>query len=203
MNTPVYPPTDANRTDDLESRVKQDAADVAATARRDIKEVGEEVQHQAEAIGHEAQVQVDAAIKGAKGFAGDQKNLLAGQIDGVASGLEKAASDLEGQGEAAAPYLRMAADRAHQLTGALRDNDVDDLVAKAQDFGRKQPAAFLGAAALLGFAASRFVTASASRRAESQSLTRTGTTPAVPATAAPPAPARPYSQPMETDDVGY
>jgi hypothetical protein len=36
----------------------------------------------------------------------------------------------------------------------------------AQDFGRRQPAAFLGAAALLGFAASRFLLASAKRAGE-------------------------------------
>ncbi|WP_417308348.1 hypothetical protein [Devosia sp.] len=199
MSTPVYPPTNETADKDLETRVKQDAADVAATARRDFKDVGEEVKHQAEAIGDEAKAQADNAINEAKGFAGDQKNRFAGQIDGVAGGLSKAADELEGEGQAAAPYLRMAADRAHQLTGALRDNDVDDLVAKAQDFGRKQPAAFLGAAALLGFAASRFVTASASRRTAPPSPARPA---AVPAAAAP-APARPYSQPMESDDVGY
>jgi hypothetical protein len=38
----------------------------------------------------------------------------------------------------------------------------------AQDFGRKQPAAFIGAAALLGFVASRFVMASANRPTSEQ-----------------------------------
>jgi hypothetical protein len=34
-----------------------------------------------------------------------------------------------------------------------------------QDFGRRQPAAFMGAMALMGFAASRFLMASAQRQA--------------------------------------
>ena len=57
----------------------------------------------------------------------------------------------------------MIADNAEKLSSLVRDNDVDQLLAIAQDFGRRQPVAFLGAAALLGFAASRFVTASAQR----------------------------------------
>jgi hypothetical protein len=57
----------------------------------------------------------------------------------------------------------MIADNAERLSGAIRDKSVDQLIGMAQDFGRKQPAAFIGAAALLGFVASRFVMASASR----------------------------------------
>jgi hypothetical protein len=43
----------------------------------------------------------------------------------------------------------------------------------AQDFGRRQPAMFLGAAALLGFAASRFLMASATRSTRSAESSET------------------------------
>jgi hypothetical protein len=46
----------------------------------------------------------------------------------------------------------------------IEDRDVDDLLGMTQDFGRRQPVAFLGAAALAGFVASRFALASAHRR---------------------------------------
>jgi hypothetical protein len=67
----------------------------------------------------------------------------------------------------------MIADNAEKLSAAIRDNDVDQLLGMAQDFGRRQPVAFMGAAALLGFAASRFVTASAKRRSDQAASTNT------------------------------
>ena len=66
------------------------------------------------------------------------------------------------------PPCEPVADGAAKLTTTVRDNDVDQILSMAQDFGRKQPAAFMGAAALLGFAASRFLLASASRRSDRQ-----------------------------------
>ena len=54
-------------------------------------------------------------------------------------------------------------DNAEKLSTSIRDNSIDELMSQAQDFGRRQPAVFLGAAALLGFAASRFLLASANR----------------------------------------
>ena len=66
---------------------------------------------------------------------------------------------------AAKPHLvrDLLADGASRISETVRDNDVDAILSMAQDFGRKQPAAFVGAAALLGFAASRFLLASAKR----------------------------------------
>ena len=46
----------------------------------------------------------------------------------------------------------------------MKNRNVDELLAMAEDFGRTQPVAFLGAAALAGFVASRFVLSSANRR---------------------------------------
>jgi hypothetical protein len=77
--------------------------------------------------------------------------------------MERVATDLEGQNASSASYARMIADGATKISSTVRDNDVDAIFSMAQDFGRKQPAAFIGAAALLGFAASRFLMASAKR----------------------------------------
>jgi hypothetical protein len=51
-----------------------------------------------------------------------------------------------------------------RLATNVRNNDVDELLAMAQDFGRSQPLAFLGMAAAAGFMASRFALASSHRR---------------------------------------
>ena len=55
----------------------------------------------------------------------------------------------------------------------MRNRDVDDLIAMAEDFGRRQPVAFMGAAALAGFLASRFLLASAKRR-NTQAMAQSG-----------------------------
>lgn len=136
---------------------------LAKTARTDLKDLGEEVSQQAAALGQEAQAQVGELAEKAKGMASEQMNLLASQIGGVSDALTRVAGELEDNGESSAHYVRMVADGAQRLTSTLRDNSVDDVLSIAQDFGRKQPAAFLGLAALLGFAASRFISASASR----------------------------------------
>ena len=140
-----------------------DDTPLTETAKTDLADLGAEVSQQAAALGEEAKAQVDELAEKAKGMAGEQKDLLAKQLGGVSDALQKVAGELETNSETSAQYVRMVADGAQRLTGTLRDNSVDDILGIAQDFGRKQPAAFLGLAALLGFAASRFVSASASR----------------------------------------
>lgn len=164
MSAPEYPsypndPTLASKPD-LNSG---DTDTLVDTAKADISSLGEEVSHQVAAVGEEAKAQVGELAEKAKGMAGEQKDLLAAQLSGVSDAIEKVAGELEGRNETSAQYVRLVADGANRLTSTLRDNSVDEILAIAQDFGRKQPAAFLGAAALLGFAASRFVLASAHR----------------------------------------
>lgn len=147
------------------------------TLRRDARAVAEEAQNVAGEITSEAAAQVEQltdkgkeqlsqAADKVRGVAAEQKDLLAAQVGGVADAMERVASDLESSNGASAHYARMIADNAEKLSNSIRDNSVDQLVGMAQDFGRRQPAAFIGAAALLGFAASRFLMASAKRPVE-------------------------------------
>jgi len=136
--------------------------------------VKDEAVQQAGQIAEQAKAQVADAAQKVKGLAGEQKEFIAGQLDGVAEAVERVATDLEGQNASTSQYARMIADNAEKLSGLVRDNDVDELLSMAQDFGRRQPVAFLGAAALLGFAASRFVTASAQRQQEREAKDAVG-----------------------------
>lgn len=169
-DTPTYSSTGSQSldrtTDELATTAQSDLASAGDEVKRQASAIGDEVKQQAAALGEEARTQVGEMAEKAKGMAGEQKDLLAGQLGGVSEALQNAASELEGRQESGAQYVRMIADGADKLTSTLRDKDVDEILAIAQDFGRKQPAAFLGVAALLGFAASRFVMASASRPAE-------------------------------------
>lgn len=157
-----------------EETLRQDAQAVVETAKSEFDKVKEEATAQASGLVDEAKAQIADVTEKAKGLATEQKDLLAGQIGGVADAMERVATDLEGQNASSAQYARMIADGASRISSTVRDNDVDSILSMAQDFGRKQPAAFIGAAALLGFAASRFLLASAKREDQRVATTQTG-----------------------------
>jgi hypothetical protein len=170
-NTPTSPGTtpQANRGAAAGAPAPDLAADANALvdeAKSAAGKVAEEAKEQVATLTDRAKHEVNAATDKARSIAADQKELLAEQVGGVADAMERAASDLEASNGASAHYARMIANNAEKLSSTIRDNNVDDLLGMAQEFGRKQPALFIGAAALLGFAASRFVMASAKRREE-------------------------------------
>jgi hypothetical protein len=154
-----------NEAEDLQTldKVKTDASALKTEAQNLASTVTSEATEQAEHIADEAKAQAAAAVEKAKGLASEQKDLLAGQIGGVADAMQRVAKDLEDNSGSGAQYARMIADNAEKLSSTIKNNDVDALLNIAQDFGRRQPAAFVGVAALLGFAASRFLLASSSR----------------------------------------
>lgn len=149
-----------------QDRLRDDAKVVVDAARDDLDKVASEAKHQAGKLADEAKAQMHDVADKAKGLAAEQKDLVAGQIGGVADAMSKVASELEQKNASSAQYARMIADGANRISDTVRDNDIESILAMAQDFGRRQPAAFMGAAALLGFAASRFVMASAKREDE-------------------------------------
>jgi hypothetical protein len=106
---------------------------------------------------------MEAASEQVRSIANDQKALFADQIGGIAQALDKVATELDGKDATVAGYVHAAADRAQTMTDAMRDHSVESILAAAEDFGRKQPLMFIGGAALAGFAASRFLRASALR----------------------------------------
>jgi hypothetical protein len=149
--------------------LKADASTLADEAKNVLSQVNQEATTQISQLAEQAKEKVTEAGDKVKGLAADQKDLFAKQIGGVAEALDRVAGDLETNNTEGAHYARIIADNAGQLASTIRDNDVDQIMSTAQDFGRRQPAAFLGAAALLGFAASRFMLASANRNARPQS----------------------------------
>ena len=153
-----------------EETLRHDAETVVETAKSEFDKVKQEATAQAGELAEAAKAQLADVTEKAKGLAAEQKDLLAGQIGGVAEAMERVATDLEGQNASSASYARMIADGASRISDTVKNNDVDAILNMAQDFGRKQPAAFIGAAALLGFAASRFLLASAKR--ENQRVTQ-------------------------------
>lgn len=166
----------------LQAQASHDLGEVTDTAKRDLDAVTQRAKEDVRDLGHQASEKVSEATDKAKSFAADQKDLAAGQISGVADAITRVADELDGSDQqTVARYARDLASGLSSMGKTIEDRDVDDLMAMAQDFGRKQPVAFLGAAALAGFVASRFALASSHRRD-----TKTGaTTPQQPQTAAP------------------
>lgn len=155
-------------------RLAADMSGVRQTAKSDIEAIKTEASTQVDALKSEAGEQIDElksqvedqihdATDKAKTFAGEQKDLAAGQLTGIASALGRVADELQADQSSIAGYARQIADGINRFADTVKTRPVDDIVNTAQDFGRKQPVAFLGAAALAGFVASRFVAASAHR----------------------------------------
>lgn len=145
--------------------LSQDFGTVAETAKHDLDAVSQKAADDMQALKQQAGEQISAVTDKAKSFAGDQKDLAAGQLGGIAAAIDKVADELNSSEQGAiGRYAKDLANGLNKASDTVRNKDVDDLMGIAQDFGRSQPLAFLGAAALAGFVASRFALASAQRR---------------------------------------
>ena len=168
MANPVYTsspgrdPQLSNPSPDLET-LKSDTGDALAEMKDAVGNVGAEVGNQVHGLADQAKSQLSEAADQARTVASGQKDKLAEQVGTVAEAIGTAADELETKNGAASQYVRMIADQTEKFSSTIRNNDVDALLGMANDFGRRQPVAFLGMAALLGFAASRFLVATANR----------------------------------------
>lgn len=154
----------------LQDEASRDLNKVGSKAKEDLDAIASRAAQDVRSLGEEAKAKAGEATEKAKSFASDQKTLAAGQITGVADAISRVADELDGSEQQT--IARYARDLSKSLSGfgqQIENRDIDDLMGAAQDFGRKQPLAFLGAAALAGFVASRFAAASAHRRNTTQS----------------------------------
>ena len=126
----------------------------------------------------QAQQQVQEKAQAVKGEAGgrlreqvDQRSTQAGeQAQSFAGTIRKTAEQLRGEGsEGQARFAEQAAERVERVGGYLRDSDSDRIFSDVEGFARGRPWLVGGAAALLGFLASRFLKASGERRYEQRS----------------------------------
>ena len=96
----------------------------------------------------------------------DRRSTQAGdQEQSAAQDVRKVAEQLRGQGkDTPARVAEQVADRAESFGSYLRDADGERLLGDAETFARRQPWLVAAAGLALGFAASRFLKASSSRR---------------------------------------
>lgn len=190
-SSPGRDPKPSNQRPDLET-LKSDASDALEEIKEAADNVGAEVGDQVRGLADRARSQLNEAADQARTVAGGQKDKLAEQVGTVAEAIGTAADELETKNGAASQYVRMIAEQTERFSSTIRNNDVDALLGMANDFGRRQPAAFLGMAALLGFAASRFLMATANRPATTTEAAETGMPTTSDASSAPKVPSPDY-----------
>jgi hypothetical protein len=107
----------------------------------------------------------------------DTRSTQAGeQVSSTASDIRSVADTLREQGkDQPAKLAEQAAQRAETLGDYLQRSDGDTILQDLEDFGRKQPWAVIAGGVVLGFAASRFLKASSSRRYDQRSGSSNGT----------------------------
>jgi hypothetical protein len=105
------------------------------------------------------------SLQNASQAAKDQANgILREATSGVgefAGALRNAAKQIDGgQNPTTARLATQAADALERMSSTLRSNDLDSMLRETERFARSQPALFIGAAALAGFLAVRFLKSS-------------------------------------------
>lgn len=145
-------------------KMEQDTRSAAEVAKHDLEHVTDEIRKDASSVVDATKEQLASISHDAEDMANQRKDSLADSLDGVAGAMRKAADDLAEQSGPGADLTRQLAGRVGQLSKTLKGNDIGGLIGITEDFGRRQPAAFLGASVLLGFAASRFAVASSHRK---------------------------------------
>jgi hypothetical protein len=141
-------------------------ADVSGQLSGAVREGAREIKEQASNVAESAKGLASQAGEKLLSSVEEQKVAGADFVSGVAGATRRAASEFDNHLPQAAEYIRVAADRIDSVSDAFRRRDLNQLVADLQGFARRQPTAFLGAAALAGFAMVRFLkTSTAGARA--------------------------------------
>jgi hypothetical protein len=86
-----------------------------------------------------------------------QKGKMALRLGCVAKALRAAAKDLDQEDVTVGRYADLAANQVNRVSEALNERKVEDLIADAEEFARRQPLFFVGAALSAGFLVARMI----------------------------------------------
>lgn len=169
-----------HEADAAANQAKSDFDRVKARALDDAEMVKSEAKSDFDTLRRRAEDEVGHVQDSAMHYAHEQKDYAADQVGRFAAAVDRMGSDLDSHDQSfAGRYVHDLAHGLESLSNSARTSSVEEIIGNVEDFGRRQPAAFIGAAALLGFAASRFLNASRNRSAASagQSASEPTTTP--------------------------
>ena len=140
--------------------LKEKAADFAETS-------GEKLKEQASELAGAARDAASQATQKMKETIDERKGAGAEYVGSLAEAMRRASREFDQELPIAGKYIRKAAAQVEGLSDSVRTGDFNDLIRSAQSFARRQPTAFLGLAALAGFAAVRFLKSSPDGRQSS------------------------------------
>lgn len=167
MANPSSPNSDGPVSDNDTTR--REAETVKQTAREDLNEIKTKAREDFDTVKREAKSEFEHMRREAGSYAEEQKNYAADQLSGIAAMFERVGNEMQsGEQPWAGRYAGDIAHRIEDVADRTRHSSLNEMVGDVEQFGRQRPGAFLATAALLGFAASRFLTASSSRRRPSQ-----------------------------------
>jgi len=122
----------------------------------------------------------DGVKEEAQTFAEEGKAQGAERLKGVADTVDRVADQVADQSPMMADWVRKAASELEGASRRLKDKSIGDLLTMGQNFARREPAAFIAASAVAGFALSRLLKSTSGASASSSSMTA-GPTPPTPA----------------------
>lgn len=107
----------------------------------------------------------DRAVEKASSQVTHQKQRAVDRLGRMSEALRSTTSELRNHEEdEVASLMESAAGQIDRVTGYLRERNVDELLHETRDMARREPALFLGGAALLGIVGARFFRSSGSSR---------------------------------------
>ncbi len=134
--------------------IGEKARDAAAAATQEVKATAQGV--------------ADTVATEAGNYAGQAKDAAANELKGVASALRTAAEEMRSGSPQERTFSQIAEGLA-DASDAMRNKDLGEMVGAVTDFAKRNPIVFLGSAALIGFAATRFAKASSHGRSDTSS----------------------------------
>lgn len=128
-----------------QTSAKDDVKKAAASATEDLKSGARDM--------------ADTVSSEASNYASQAKSTAADEVKDISTALRSAAEELR-QGSPQERTFSQIADGLAEASDAVRGKDLSEIVSDVNGFARRNPLMFLGSAALVGFAATRFAKAS-------------------------------------------
>ena len=139
-----------NQARDFGRAVKGQATELAKSATDAVKTQAANLTESAKDVAADAGEKLRTTLQ-------EQKAAGADYVGNVANIIRRTAYEFDSDIPQAGHYIRKAAAQLENVSEAMRNRDMSEIVGNVQQFARRQPTAFFGAAVLLGFAAVRFL----------------------------------------------
>jgi uncharacterized protein YjbJ (UPF0337 family) len=147
-------------TDRLKGKVQEAAGEIKERAADAVHSSSEAAQEKVQEAVDAAKGVASDAMDRVKDHAKDKQQSGADFIARFAEDIREAARAFETDAPFAAKGIKSAAAYVEDAGEKIRNGSFRELVDGATDFGKRQPAAFIGLSALAGFAVVRFLRAS-------------------------------------------